>query len=327
MRVSLEQAVASLRQGDVAVLPTETVYGLAGDATNPYAIARIFEVKRRPADNPLICHFPSIHAIFPYVKNIPEQTSLLMEALCPGPISFMLELPEASPLFFATCGSRQVIVRIPDHPVFLMALEALQVPLAAPSANTSGRLSPTHADMVEADLGAAGIAVVDGGACRVGLESTIVDARKKGLIRILRPGAVGKQELQELLPGVVVQDGPADATVPGSRYRHYAPATPVYCISKNDLDKLETGSLLILVDEQLQDLPGNTSAEHWRSLHLFSLGRLADPEDLARNFYRRLSDMDRLQKDAAFIVFPDFGKSSLEKALSDRLRRIVTLKD
>ncbi|MCS6990936.1 MAG: L-threonylcarbamoyladenylate synthase [Chitinophagales bacterium] len=324
MRISVEQAIDLIRTGEVVALPTETVYGLAGDATNPNAVARIFEVKRRPADNPLICHFPDVASIYPYVMSIPKQTLRLMETFSPGPISFMLDLPENSPLFFATCGRSQVIVRMPKHEVFLKVLKELGVPLAAPSANTSGRLSPTNAEMVELDLGCVGIAVVDGGSCSVGVESTIVDARTEGTITILRLGAIGRQELQRVLPEVEVHYGATPAVVPGSRYRHYAPATPLYPITEHSLTTLSPGSVLLLVDEQREQIYQNCSAEQAVTLRLVSLGRLSDMEELARSFYRRLFELDRLGVSAAYIIPPDFGHSALGKALQDRLQRILT---
>jgi L-threonylcarbamoyladenylate synthase len=144
----------------------------------------------------------------------------------------MLDLPENSPLKFATCGSDQVIARIPDHPLFLSIIKKVGLPIAAPSANTSGKVSPTSAGMVEEDLGSKIPGVVDGGSSLVGLESTILDARSPSTIRILRPGAIGEKEIRQVYAEglIVIVDLMNEASIPGSKYRHYAPDVPVFLI-------------------------------------------------------------------------------------------------
>ena len=147
------KAVELLREGKVVAVPTETVYGLAADALNPQAIARVFEIKNRPADNPLICHFNQIGQISSYVKNIPDSTLKLMQHLTPGPVSFMLDLSEDSPLQFATCGSAQVIVRIPDHPLLLEIDNVVLAPhIASASVETRRRMSMMAAENCAAAL-------------------------------------------------------------------------------------------------------------------------------------------------------------------------------
>src|SRR5262249_53772335 len=154
-----------------------------------------------------------------------------LKKFSPGPISYMLHLPEDSPLKFATCGSSQVIARIPDHPVLLEIIEQLDRPVAAPSANTSGKVSPTSARMVEDDLGRE-IHVVDGGQSKIGIESTIVDARNEEEIFILRQGAIGENEIKSILPSAkfFFETAEEQQVTPGSKYRHYSPDTPVILI-------------------------------------------------------------------------------------------------
>lgn len=323
MIISPSEAAVRLQQGDVVALPTETVYGLAGDATNPQAVARIYEIKRRPADNPLICHFASADDVLPYVVRIPDDTRVLMQAFTPGPISFMLNIPDHSPLLFATCGSRQVIVRIPAHPVFQQIARQIGVPLAAPSANTSGFLSPTSAAMVEADLGRYGVVVVDGGPCAVGVESTIVDARSSGLVRILRPGAIGAEEIRSILPRADIEIGSAVAAVPGSRYRHYAPATPLVAISADRLPQLQPGALLLHTEELLTTMRERMPPALLEQVRLFSLGSISNITELARNFYYNLQQVDRIGAPTAYVLVPDWGTTSLGKALNDRFNRML----
>jgi L-threonylcarbamoyladenylate synthase len=328
MIISLDQAVSFLKEGKVVAVPTETVYGLAADALNPEAIAKVFEIKNRPADNPLICHFNNMDQIKKFVKEIPATTEKLMSHFSPGPISFMLDLPEDSPLKFATCGSKQVIVRIPDHPLLLKIIEQLNSPVAAPSANTSGRVSPTSAIMVENDLGNKLDGIVDGSECEVGIESTIIDARNSNEIVILRQGVIGKKEIQSILPLINIRNvQPLESGVtPGAKYRHYAPDTPIFLV-ENFTSTLHEGRIaLLLVREQLDNLNA-TEIEQFQQHenHFLILGSTKNLSDLARNFYSKLSSLDQLNISKAYFLKTDFGNSSLGKALQTRIDKIVSL--
>jgi L-threonylcarbamoyladenylate synthase len=326
MRIDIEKAIVLLQQGEVVALPTETVYGLAAFATNPSAIAKIFAIKNRPADNPLICHFHSIGQVEEYVKGIPSTTRKLIDKFSPGPVSFMLDLMPGSPLKFATCGSEQVIARIPDHSIFLSILEKINVPLAAPSANTSGTISPTTAEMVEEDLGEKIAGIVDGGAAEVGLESTILDARDEKEILILRPGAVGENEIQEQLPGVKISRFLKEnsMTTPGAKYRHYAPLKPVRVIAAADALPGESDGVLLATVEQMQSIPRGTIKNfNAKNIELLSFGSVIDLNELARNFYQRLAEADKLSQSKILLFPPSFGDSSLGKALTDRMRKII----
>lgn len=327
MLVTVDKAVEMLLHGEVVAVPTETVYGLAAIATNPTAIARIFEVKNRPADNPLICHFHSAEQVSEYVTHLPANTSRLMSHFSPGPVSFMLDLPEDSPLRFATCGSMQVIARIPDHPLFLAIIEKCQAPVAAPSANRSGRVSPTSAAMVMEDLGTRISGIVDGGPSKIGLESTIVDARAMDTVTILRPGSIAEKEIQEILPGVSIVSGNEHSGIitPGTKYRHYAPATPLFVLHRAEEALAFPQSALILTAEALQHIPRQTLTQFTeKGIHLVTLGSLAEPESIARNFYRLISSVDHLKVKKAFMLNTDFGRSSTGKALQNRISKIAS---
>lgn len=324
MKITADDAVVLLLHGKVVAVPTETVYGLAAIATMPAAVAKIFAIKNRPADNPLICHFHSMEQVKKYVKEIPATTQKLMHKFSPGPVSFMLDLPEDSALKFATCGQPQVIVRIPGHAVFLSILKKINQPVAAPSANTSGKISPTTAEMVEQDLGGKTDGVVDGGSSPVGLESAILDARSETEIFILRPGAIGKDEIRELFPDIKVQDVNTSHIIPGSRYPHYAPNKPVLLIDNISAAALDGNAALILTQEDLNNLPMPLLDKFSsRNIQLLRLGSKGDLNELAKNFYHTLSTVDRLDVTKAYFLKTDFGDSSLGRAIENRLSRIL----
>lgn len=328
MKISGEDAVALLKDGKVVAVPTETVYGLAADALNPSAIAKIFEIKNRPADNPLICHFNSVAQVQKFVTEIPVTTSTLMHHFSPGPISFMLDLPDDSLLKFATCGSAQVIARMPDHPVLLDIIKTLDRPVAAPSANTSGRLSPTSAEMVEEDLGEKIAGVVEGGISTIGIESTIVDARNEREIFILRPGAVGETEIQKIFPHAKIISGriSGEQPTPGAKYRHYAPRTPVFIAESFEKLDADENIAVLMTEEQLHSLPDELKKKiSSPKICLIILGSTNNLNELAKNFYRNLATLDHIDISKAFILKNDWDASSLGKALKDRVEKIISI--
>lgn len=222
-------AAARLRAGGVVAFPTETVYGLGADISNPSAVRRIFEIKGRPADHPLIVHFADAARLQYWVQEVPEAAWQLAERFWPGPLTLILPRSRHVPPD-VTGGQDLVGLRIPDHPVALALLNELgsEKALAAPSANRFGRVSPTTAAHVQEELGHAVDMILDGGACKVGLESTIVGFSGQ-TATILRPGGVSLAALAEVLHGKVVLPQAKNATVrvPGALASHYAPATPL----------------------------------------------------------------------------------------------------
>lgn len=224
-------AAALLRAGEAVAFPTETVYGLGADARNAAAVGKIFTAKGRPADNPLISHIASMEQLCGLAKAIPQTACLLADAFWPGPLTLVLEhMPGALPAV-TTAGLSTFAVRMPSHPVARRLIEELNAPIAAPSANTSGRPSPTLAQHVLEDMDGRIPLILDGGACAVGLESTVVSVLSDG-VTLLRPGGVTAEMLREVLGGVPLRtahgvDGPlpgsAAALSPGMKHRHYAP--------------------------------------------------------------------------------------------------------
>ncbi len=223
-------AVVRLLAGRLVAVPTETVYGLAAPTFDPVGIERIYECKGRPADNPLIAHAADVEMARTLVATWPEEAARLAEALWPGPLTMVLPKRHDVPSI-ATGGRDSVGVRVPAHRVAIEVIGRLGAPVSAPSANRSGSLSPTEARHVKADFVDKDVLVLDGGPCRVGLESTVLDLRPVldgGLPRVLRPGAVTSARLSEILEVEVqapVVSGQDDA--PGTHTSHYAPVTPL----------------------------------------------------------------------------------------------------
>jgi len=231
----IKTAAEALLQGELVAFPTETVYGLGANAFEEAAVRRIFEAKGRPADNPLIIHVADKESIFPLVKKVTAAAQCLMEAFMPGPITLLMEKNEKIPPV-VNAGLSTVAIRVPSHPIARQLLAHCGVPVAAPSANVSGRPSPTAAAHVFEDMNGKIPWIVDGGACEVGLESTVVDV-SGDYPEILRPGAVTEKMIQDCcakkgifppensVPSIVEENSAPKS--PGMKYKHYAPSVPV----------------------------------------------------------------------------------------------------
>lgn len=233
-------AACALRSGELVAFPTETVYGLGADAADPVALSRIYAAKGRPTDHPLILHLASVAELSQWVDALPVETQLLVERLAqrfwPGPLTLVLpRAPQVSPVL--TGGQQSIAVRVPSHPVAQRLLQAFGGGIAAPSANRYGRVSPTSAAHVREEF-PEGVTILEGGACEVGLESTILSLLETPP-RILRPGIIGREQLEAVI-GPLAGEASSRATprVPGSTVQHYAPQTPVSLVPSDDLDGL-----------------------------------------------------------------------------------------
>ncbi|HVE85817.1 MAG TPA: L-threonylcarbamoyladenylate synthase [Myxococcales bacterium] len=309
----VDQAVKVLQQGGLVVIPTETVYGLAADASNELAVRRLFAVKGRPSSHPLIVHVPSAEAAHDWAEVVPLRAATLMQAFWPGPLTLVLRRSHRA-LDVVTAGQDSVALRVPAHPLALRILREFGGGLAAPSANRYGQVSPTTADHARADLGDAVDLVVDGGPCSVGIESTIVDARTEALA-ILRPGGVPKEALEAAVGDVIpVRDQPA-VRVPGTPASHYAPRAGVVVVEKEQLKARaedashSAGGRVAVVSPSADDAPRGT-------LHL---SIAADPAGFARELYAVLRAAD--EGGAALIVIAPPEPGGLGLAVRDRLRK------
>jgi L-threonylcarbamoyladenylate synthase len=304
---SVEQAASLLRLGCLVAFPTETVYGLGADATSDRAVASIFAAKNRPDFNPLIIHVANIESAEALVSFTPLARQLA-KRFWPGPLTLVLErLPDCPISLLASAGLDSLAVRVPAHPMALALLEAVKLPLAAPSANPSGSISPTTAAHVEAGLGSKVAMILDGGPCRVGVESTVVDARGEKPV-ILRHGGVTKEELETLLGYRLESTGAAETgnlLSPGQLESHYAPTLPV----RLNADFVEK-------NEALLGFGGTIGA----ALDLSPSGNL---EEAAANLFAMLRALDRepFQK-IAVAPIPTHG---LGAAINDRLSRAAAM--
>lgn len=262
----LKEAASILRSGGLVAFPTETVYGLGGNALDEDAARKIYAAKGRPSDNPLIAHVSCVEEVAPLVKEIPEAGRKLMEAFWPGPLTMIFPKSEKVP-YGTTGGLDTVAIRMPDDPVANRLIALAGVPVAAPSANTSGRPSPTTADHVWQDMNGRIEMIIDGGPVGIGVESTIVDV-SSAVPSVLRPGAITMEMLAEVLGEVSVDPailGPLSADVrpkaPGMKYKHYAPKADLTLVEPGTGTERESGAEQVTGAEQKTGADRNTGAD------------------------------------------------------------------
>lgn len=262
----LKEAAGILRSGGLVAFPTETVYGLGGNALDEDAARKIYAAKGRPSDNPLIAHVSCVEEVAPLVKEIPEAGRKLMEAFWPGPLTMIFPKSEKVP-YGTTGGLDTVAIRMPDDPVANRLIALAGVPVAAPSANTSGRPSPTTADHVWQDMNGRIEMIIDGGPVGIGVESTIVDV-SSAVPAVLRPGAITMEMLAEVLGEVSVDPailGPLSADVrpkaPGMKYKHYAPKADLTLVEPETGTERESGAEQVTGAEQKTGVGQKTGAE------------------------------------------------------------------
>jgi len=231
----VRRAAEILRAGGLVAFPTETVYGLGADASSAAAVARLYRVKGRPAEHPVIVHFASAEDAFRYARQIPPYAVKLAERFWPGPLTLILQKSDQAK-DFVTGGQPTVGIRVPSHPIARQLLEAFGGGIAAPSANRFGAVSPTAAAHVRADLGGEVDLVLDGGPCEVGIESTIVDA-SSGKPVLLRPGRISREQLTEAIGAEVLQKSAISPRHSGGLEKHYAPRTPARLVPTHALDR------------------------------------------------------------------------------------------
>lgn len=304
----ISRAKKLLEAGELVAIPTETVYGLAANAFDDQAALRIFEVKRRPSFDPLIVHTSSLDRIGDFVKDVPEVAYKLAEAFWPGPLTLLLPKKEKVP-DLVTSGLPRVAIRIPRHALTLQLLEELDFPLAAPSANPFGYISPTTARHVEEQLGEQIPYILDGGPCQVGVESTIIGFEGRKTI-IYRLGGMSVEELTPYCSELVqMPHSSSNPQAPGQLKSHYAPRIPVTIGNLTDLltryDKNEVAVL--------------SFRDHYPEVREFILSPAGDLEEAAQNLFKALRELDKMPvKHILAEEVPDYG---LGRAINDRLAR------
>ena len=308
---ALGQAVELLGQGQLVALPTETVYGLAADARSPGAVARIFEAKGRPAGNPLIVHIDSVEMAEGCVAAWPRAAAQLAGAFWPGPLSLVLPKADSIP-DIVTAGGKTVAVRCPAHPVFSAVLAKCGFPLAAPSANRSNRVSPTRAEHVVDQLGGRIPLVLDGGACDLGIESTVLDLTGD-TPTLLRPGMISLGQLQAVLGPVATAKPPAAEPLksPGQLQQHYSPRAKLILV-EGDLDAALGQADVTAHVIARTAAPAAWPSERWHRLPDAAAG-------FARELYDTLHRCDRLG--AGTILVQPLPDGDEWAALRNRLNR------
>lgn len=317
---AIRAAARLLEAGQLVGMPTETVYGLAADASNPEAVAAIFAAKGRPSNHPVIVHVARDADLSRWASEVPDEAKKLIAAFWPGPLTLILKRASQVPAA-VTGGQDSVGLRCPAHPVAQALLEAFkagQGGLAAPSANRFGRVSPTTAQHVIDEFGAVGegpvAAVLDGGSCDVGIESTIVDLTRIDSVgpALLRPGRISAVQIEHVLGRSVVLPDQAAPRVSGSLESHYAPATPVVLLDGIELRPL--AERLNGAGDRVVVLRYSVAVTD-----MFSLCLPADPHGYAQGLYAGLRELDG--KEAAFILVERPPSTDDWRAVNDRLAR------
>lgn len=317
----LNKAAALLQTGDLVAIPTETVYGLAGNALDEASVLKIFKAKERPYFNPLIIHLPSWSLAAKYSTGIPEEIDMLASLFTPGPITFLVPKNDVIP-DLVTAGSPKVAIRVPGHPLTHQLLSMLDFPLAAPSANRFGYVSPVTAGHVKEGLNGRIPYILDGGTCEVGLESTIVDY-ENGEIIIRRTGKISAESIESVLgKKVKMQTAASDHPVaPGMLKSHYATSTPLL---QGDLAKLnqrfhQQKRLLLSwgTEDEILESAGQTSRSNL--VAVVSLSATKDIDEVAKHLFASM----RLADSAGYeiILVPVFPNTGIGQAINDRLQR------
>lgn len=313
MYLSVEEAAEILEQGGIVGMPTETVYGLAANALSAKAVAKVFEAKKRPWFDPLIVHIPSADVLPQLVKSIPPEAQKLADAFWPGPLTLVLEKKDIIP-DLVTAGSPTVAVRVPAHPVAQALLRLCSFPIAAPSANLFGRVSPTSSRDVLDQLEERIDGVIEGGDCEVGVESTIIDFTGPQP-RMLRPGGVSREDIEAVIGPLATLEKPVEEDgnampAPGTCKRHYSPDTPIQFADDAIISDDSRVGLIAF---------GPRKGRRQGFVKMVNLSESGDLCEAAAHLYAALRQMDLLGLD--FVIVEHIPEEGLGLAINDRLRR------
>lgn len=318
---SYSQAVDLLNAEQLVAFPTETVYGLGAIATSEEAVKKIFKAKGRPSDNPLIVHVGRKEDVNKYVKEIPQIAKICMDEFWPGPLTLIMKVKEGVLANSVTAGLQTVGIRIPDHPVALHLLQQLNNAVAAPSANKSGKPSPTKAEHVAEDLSDRIPLILDGGATGIGLESTVLDVTSTPPV-ILRPGGIIKEMLEAKIglviePKIAEQKNEMTPISPGMKYTHYAPNAPVYLIEDNE--QIQNIINRLRCKGNKVALLATNKHKNIETDYFFSLGMGDNLEEIGVHLYDCLRKCDKT--DATIILVTVTDKNGVGSAIMNRLQK------
>lgn len=309
--MNINEAKKILDDGGLVAIPTETVYGLAANALNPKAVTEIFKIKKRPLYNPLIVHISDLGDVFQLAKSIPKDVFLLGQKFWPGPLTMVLEKTDNVPSI-TTGGEKTVAIRIPNHPLTLSLLEELDYPLAAPSANKYKGISPTHPKHVYQSFGN-GFPVLNGGACSLGIESTIIGFENNKII-IYRHGLITAEEIAAVVKKEVVEYDSEVIIMPGQERKHYSPNTPLIYTEKPNkvfLDYIQMKIAFI----KFSDL----DIDSYLVDHTVQLTKNNGMQEAAEKLYETLHELDAMNFD--LIVAEKVPEIGIGKAIHDKLNR------
>ncbi|MCY8471904.1 MULTISPECIES: L-threonylcarbamoyladenylate synthase [Bacillus] len=318
----IAQAAALLRENEVVAFPTETVYGLGANAKSTDAVKKIYEAKGRPSDNPLIVHIADISQLDGLTGPAPDKAKILMKRFWPGALTLILPCKPGALSPRVTAGLDTVAVRMPDHPLALALIRAAGLPIAAPSANLSGKPSPTKAEHVAHDLDGRIAGMMDGGSTGIGVESTVLSCAGETPV-LLRPGGITKEQIEAEIGPILVDKGIADQNEqpisPGMKYTHYAPSAPLV-ISEGSPERIQT-----LIQEYQQAgkrvgvLTTEENADFYSADYVKSCGRRDQLETVAAALYDALRSFDEEKVD--FIIAESFPDTGVGLAIMNRLMK------
>lgn len=322
----MQEAADLIRAGELVAFPTETVYGLGADALHPEASMKIYAAKGRPSDNPLIVHICKFEELVSIAREVPSQAKKLADAFWPGPLTMIVWKNDRVP-FETTGGMDTVAVRMPDHPVALALIEKSGCLIAAPSANTSGKPSPTEAAHVALDMDGRIPMILDGGSVGIGIESTIIDLTEE-VPMILRPGYITKEMLMEVLgeevridPGIIAADSGKKPKAPGMKYKHYAPKADLVLVEGETGRVVAEINRLVREKQEMGQVVGviatDETMESYQADHVVSIGAREDEDAIARHLYKILREFDDMNVDA--IYSESFATPRIGQAIMNRL--------
>ncbi len=332
---SIEEAGRLIADGELVAFPTETVYGLGGDALRQEASGKIYEAKGRPSDNPLIVHIAEFEDLKRVAKTVPPEAKVLADAFWPGPLTMIVERGDAVPLT-TTGGMNTVAVRMPNHPIALELIKKSGCLIAAPSANTSGRPSPTEALHVKEDLDGRIAMIIDGGPVGIGIESTIIDLTEE-IPMILRPGYITREMLSKVLgkevimdPGIIAADDTTKPKAPGMKYKHYAPKADMIIVDGEKEKVIAEINRQTQVNHRENKRVAVIATEETKGLYdgdvVLSMGSRQDEDAIAQHMYKILRDCDTLEVDVIFsecFQTPRIGQAIMNRLLKAAGHQVV----